>query len=139
MLDPLSRYPKQQPSLTALATDGGRMPQERLFMGPRVDEIRSQAIDGVSPVVARFKEGRLRGNSLDELARYVVDDIMGQPLELDTGNHSYEHQVVPLAELDVRTPNGAQSAVDVVRLSLHIPYTGTRTVLNPAKPYARYT
>ncbi|MGH3218308.1 MAG: hypothetical protein ACRDPY_06195, partial [Streptosporangiaceae bacterium] len=108
--------------------DGGRMPQERLFTGLRVNAIRSQAIDGVSPAVARFTEGQLRGNSLDDLARYVGDVIMGQPLELNTGNHSYEHQVVPLAELDVPAPNGAHSAVDVIRLSLHIPYTGTRTV-----------
>jgi hypothetical protein len=54
------------------------MPQERLFMGPRIDEIRSRAIDGVSPAVARFTEGQLRGNSLDDLARYVIDNIMGQ-------------------------------------------------------------
>jgi len=104
------------------------MPQERLFIGLRIDAIRSQAIDGVTPAVARFTEGQLRGNSLDDLARSVVDVIMGQPLELDTGNHSYEHQVVPLAELDVPAPNGAQSAIDVIRLSLHIPYAGTRTV-----------
>jgi hypothetical protein len=104
------------------------MPQERLFVGPRIDAIRSQAIDGVSPAVARFTEGQLRGNSLDDLARYVVDDIMGQPLELDPGNHSYEHQIVPLANLDVPAPNGARSVIDVIRLSLHIPYTGTRTV-----------
>jgi hypothetical protein len=104
------------------------MPQERLFMGPPTDEIRSQAIDGVSPVVARFTEGQLRGNDLDDLAHYVVDNIMGQPLELDIGNHSYEHQVVSLAELDIPAPNGAQSAIDVVQLSLHIPYSGTRNV-----------
>lgn len=30
--------------------------------------------------------------------------------------------------LDIPAPNGAQSAIDVVRLSLHIPYTGTRNV-----------
>ncbi|HXL92114.1 MAG TPA: hypothetical protein VN969_24505 [Streptosporangiaceae bacterium] len=49
---------------------------------------------------------------------------------LDTGNHSYEHEVVPLAELEVPAPNGPQSAVDAIRLSLHIPYSGTRTVFN---------
>jgi hypothetical protein len=97
-------------------------------MGPRIDAIRSRAIDGVSPAVARFTEGQLRGNSLNDLAQYVVDVIMSPPLELDTGNHSYEHQVVSIAELDVPAPSGAQSAIDVIRLSLHIPYTGTRNV-----------
>jgi hypothetical protein len=99
-------------------------------MGPRIDTIRSQAIDGVTPAVARFTEGQLRSNSSDDLARYVVDAIMGQPLRLDTGNRSYEHRVVPLAELEVLAPNGAQSGVDAIRLSLHIPYSGTRNVFN---------
>jgi hypothetical protein len=105
------------------------MPQERLFVGPRIDQIRSQAIDGVSPAVRRFTEGQLRGNSVDDLARYVADQIMDQPLELDTGHHSYEHQIVPVAELDVPAPDSARSATEVIRLSLHIPYTGARTVL----------
>lgn len=104
------------------------MPQERLFVGPRIDAIRSQAIGGVSPAVARFTEDQLRGTGLDDLARYVVDLIMGQPVELHTENHSYEHQIVPQAELDVPGPSGAQSAIDVIRLSLHIPYTGTTNV-----------
>lgn len=104
------------------------MAQERLFVGPRIDAIRTQAIDGISAAVGRLTEGQLRGNSVDVLVQHVVDRIMGQPLELDTEQHSYEHRVVPLAELDVPPPDSARSAMDVVRLSLHIPYTGTRNV-----------
>ena len=104
------------------------MSQERLFTGSSIATISSQAITGVSPQVARFTEGELLGNSLDDLAQYVVDHIMGQPLELDAGHHRIAHQIAPLSELDVPAPDGAQSAIDVIQLSLHIPYTGTKTV-----------
>ena len=90
-------------------------------MGPRIDAIRSQAINGIAPVVGRFTEVQLRSNSVGDLARYVVDYIMGEPFELGTDRHSYEGRIVPVSELDVPAPNDVESAMDVIRLSLHIP------------------
>lgn len=105
------------------------MSQQRLFEGPSVAAISSRAIAGVSLRVARFTEGELLANRVDDLARDVVDAIMGQALELHAGQHRIAHRIVPLPLPEDAKADDAQWAMDVIELSLHIPYTGTGNVL----------
>ena len=110
------------------------MPPERLFGGPSTATIRSKAIRGASPHIRRFTDDQLSGNSPDALAQYVADQVMGQPVNLDTDGHRIDPKIVPLPEPDdcaagiPAEPDGAGPMMDVVRLSLHIPYSGTRNV-----------
>jgi hypothetical protein len=107
------------------------MSQERLFAGPGVATIRGQAIAGVLPRVEACTDDQLQGNSPDELAQYVADYVMGQTVELYTEDHRISTSIVPVSELDdpvPAAPDGAQTATDVIQVSLHIPYTGTRQV-----------
>jgi hypothetical protein len=107
------------------------MPQERLFTGPGVDTIRDLAIRGVLPRVEAYTEDQLQGNSLDELAQYVADYVMGQTVELCTEDHRISTSIVPVSELGApvsAAPDGAQPATDVVQVSLHIPYAGTTRI-----------
>ena len=110
------------------------MPPQRLFGGPSIAAIRSQAISGAAPHVRRLTEGQLLGNSPDALAQYVADLVMGYPVELDTEGHQIDPAIVSLPESDDSAadvppaPDGVQPAMDVVQLSLHIPCSGTGTI-----------
>jgi hypothetical protein len=105
------------------------MSQQRLFEGPSVAAISSRAIAGVTFRVARFTEGELLANRVDDLARDVVDAMMGQALELHARQHRIAPRIVPCPLPEVAKADDAQSAMDAVELSLHIPYTGTGNVL----------
>jgi hypothetical protein len=107
------------------------MPQDRLFAGRGVADIRGQTIAGIVPRVEEFTEDQLQGISLDELAQYVADYVMGQTVELHTENHRIDVSTVPVSELDAPAPvapDGTQPGPDVVQLTLYIPYMGTSQV-----------
>jgi hypothetical protein len=107
------------------------MPQQRLFTGDGVDSIKDLAISGSSPRVNAFTEGQLQGNSPDDLARDVADTIMGETLELYTQDHYTTTSIVLVSELDApvpAAPDGTQPGIEVIQVSLHIPYTGTQQV-----------
>ena len=121
------------------------MPSERLFGGPSIATIRSKAIRGASPQVRQFTDDQLSGNSPDVLAQYVADQVMGQPVDLDTDGHRIDPKIVPLPEPDdsaagiPSTPDGPQPAMDVIQLSLHIPYSGTANVFRTRPSHAPST
>ena len=110
------------------------MPPQRLFGGPSIATIRSKAIRGASPQVRHFTDDQLSGNSPAVLAQYVADQIMGQPVSLDTEGHRIDPRIVPLPEPDdsaadlPSAPDGTQPTMDVIQLSLHIPYSGTANI-----------
>ena len=110
------------------------MPPERLFGGPSIATIGSDAIRGASHQVRLLTGDQLSGDCPDVLAQHVADHVMGQLVALDTEGHRIDIKIVPLPELDdsaggvPSVPDGAQPAMDVIQLSLHIPYTGTPNV-----------
>jgi hypothetical protein len=107
------------------------MPQERLFTGDGVASIRDLAIKGVRPRVEAFTEGQLQGNSPDDLAQEVADYVMGETVELYTEDHRMSTSIVPVSELDApvpAAPDGARPGIEVVQVSLYIPYTGTTRI-----------
>jgi hypothetical protein len=121
------------------------MPPERLFGGQSIAMIRSQAVRGASPHVRRFTDDQLSGNSPDVLAQNVADQVMGQPVDLDTDGHRIDSKIVPLPEPDDSAagipsePDSAGPAMDVIQLSLHIPYSGTGNVFKTQPSHAPST
>lgn len=118
------------------------MPPQRLFGGNSTATIRSAAIRGASPQVRLFTDDQLADNCPDVLAQYVADQVMGQLVDLDTGEHRIDLKIVPLPEPDnsaasvPSVPDGSQPTMDVIHLSLHIPYSGTATIFKtqPSRP-----
>ena len=100
-------------------------------MGDGVDSIRDLAIRGVRPRVEAFTEGQLQGNSPDALAQDVADTVTGETVELFTQDHFTSTSIVPVSELDApvpSAPDGTQPGIEVLQVSLHIPYTGTERI-----------
>jgi hypothetical protein len=118
------------------------MPPQRLFDGPSIASIRDDAIQGVTPHVKRFIEDELSENSPDVLAQYVADQVMGELVSLDTEGHQVDPKIVSLPEFDdpaadvCPAPDGAQPGMEVIQLSMHIPYTGTTNIFRtqPSRP-----
>ncbi|HEY1918997.1 MAG TPA: hypothetical protein VGH27_25780 [Streptosporangiaceae bacterium] len=121
------------------------MPPQRLFGGPGIATIRSMAIVGASPHVRRFTDDQLSSDSPAVLAQYVADQIMGQPVSLDTADHQIDPRIVPLREPDdsavdpSSAPDDTPSAMDAIQLSLHIPYSGTATIFKTQPSHAPST
>jgi hypothetical protein len=115
------------------------MPQERLFTGDGIDSIRDLAIRGARPRVEAFTNGQLQGNSLDDLAQDVADTVMGETVELYPEQHRRTNSIVPVSELDApvpAAPDGTQPGIEVIQVSLYIPYTGTQRIFRtkPSRP-----
>jgi hypothetical protein len=111
------------------------MSEDRLFMSLNVVEVSQQYEEAARRMATAFTEGQLLANDLDHLVDAVVADKVPRPLVLDMEHHTRTSEIVTnpaskgLHFEGVYMPSATRPASEAIKVSLFIPYTGTRQAL----------
>lgn len=103
---------------------------DRMFMNIEMAEVVRQCEGAAEKMVAQFTEPQLLANSLEELVDAVVTEKVPRAIALDAGHHRIGTQVVPTPRGQIfgvpHPQRGGQDPAESVKVSLHIPWSGTR-------------
>jgi hypothetical protein len=103
---------------------------DRMFMNIEMAEVVRQCERAAEKMVAEFTEPQLLANSLEELVDAVVTEKVPRAIAFDAGHHRIGTQVVPTPRGQIfgvpHPQRGGQDPAESVKVSLHIPWSGTR-------------
>jgi hypothetical protein len=107
------------------------MAEDRLFMSLDIGYVRTECLGAARKAVAGLTGPQLAESS-EQLVQAIVGDKVPRQIVLDPASHWRSDQIVPIAMqqgLDMtRTvlPSNGRPGAEGVKVSLHIPYDGTR-------------